>query len=324
MIRRPASRFLHDAGHRPAEWVLLGYFSYTASFAFLVGAARGRRAEALSVLLGIVLLPFCARFFGRAGSIARDWIALALVPIAYWQVDWLRIPGIFRAPTERWAAWDASFLDVWKVRAGIERFGWFLPWLLELSYSLLYAIPPLAVALLYLHRRRDRVDGFLFTFLLGTLLCYALLPCFPSDSPRVAFPGTDLPQVATVWRRLNLWVLERYDIGTSVFPSGHVAAAFAAAFAMMQSLPERKWVGRALLVLAGSVALATVYGRYHYAVDSLAALGVSMGAAAAGAACGVASAPRRRGSSVPSQPPAGFDLAARDDLDAGRAEAPQG
>ena len=44
----------------------------------------------------------------------------------------------------------------------------------------------------------------------------------------------------------------------------------------MRTLPERPWVGRALLVLAILIAVATVYGRYHYAVDALAGFGVSL------------------------------------------------
>ena len=44
----------------------------------------------------------------------------------------------------------------------------------------------------------------------------------------------------------------------------------------MRTLPERPWVGRALLVLAILIAVATVYGRYHYMVDALAGFAVSL------------------------------------------------
>ena len=45
---------------------------------------------------------------------------------------------------------------------------------------------------------------------------------------------------------------------------------------MLRALPRRRWVGRALFALAVSIALATVYGRYHYAVDAVAGLGVAL------------------------------------------------
>ncbi|MGZ4989059.1 MAG: phosphatase PAP2 family protein, partial [Limisphaerales bacterium] len=63
---------------------------------------------------------------------------------------------------------------------------------------------------------------------------------------------------------------------SSVFPSAHVSSAFSAAWGLLAYLPERKRFGILMLVYAVSVAIATIYGRYHYAVDALAGLGVSL------------------------------------------------
>jgi membrane-associated phospholipid phosphatase len=43
-------------------------------------------------------------------------------------------------------------------------------------------------------------------------------------------------------------------------------------------LPEKRWVGRFLLVLATLIATATVYGRYHYLADVAAGLALSLAA----------------------------------------------
>lgn len=51
---------------------------------------------------------------------------------------------------------------------------------------------------------------------------------------------------------------------------------FSAAFAMLLAFPEKRRVGWVIGALATAVAIATVYGRYHYAVDGLAALAVSL------------------------------------------------
>jgi membrane-associated phospholipid phosphatase len=109
-----------------------------------------------------------------------------------------------------------------------------------------------------------------------TLLAYALFPYFPSDPPRVAFSGSDMPHVSTVLRELNLWLVRDYGIHSSVFPSAHVSSAFSAAWALLAHLPERRRIGRGMLVYALSVALATVYGRYHYAADVVAGMAVSL------------------------------------------------
>ena len=52
---------------------------------------------------------------------------------------------------------------------------------------------------------------------------------------------------------------------------------------MLMYLPDRRRVGWGMLIYAVLVSIATVYGRYHYAVDALAGLGVSLAAAALGA-----------------------------------------
>ena len=41
-------------------------------------------------------------------------------------------------------------------------------------------------------------------------------------------------------------------------------------------LPERRRIGWGMLVYAISVAVATVYGRYHYAADVVAGMAVSL------------------------------------------------
>jgi membrane-associated phospholipid phosphatase len=191
-------------------------------------------------------------------------------------VNWFAQAHSGYARENRWVVWDRLLLDQWHARASIESLGSIIPFLLELSYLLVYAIPPLALGILYWTGHRKRVDNFLFTFLLGTLLAYALLPYFPSDPPRWAFPGQDLPHISAAPRWLNLWLLDHYDIRTSVFPSGHVAAAFSAAFGLLLALPEKKRFGAMLLVFATAIAITTVYGRYHYAVDGVAGLLVSV------------------------------------------------
>jgi membrane-associated phospholipid phosphatase len=61
-----------------------------------------------------------------------------------------------------------------------------------------------------------------------------------------------------------------------------VAGAFAAAFGMIRTLPEKPWVGRFLLVMALLIATATVYGRYHYLADAVAGLAMAVVALAIG------------------------------------------
>ena len=109
-------------------------------------------------------------------------------------------------------------------------------------------------------------------FAASAVSSYALYPFFPSEPPRTIFPGELSSGVDTVFRQVNWWILGKAGIHTSVFPSGHVASAFGAGIGLLLALPERRVYGIALTLVGAGIAFATVYGRYHYAVDALAGL----------------------------------------------------
>jgi membrane-associated phospholipid phosphatase len=174
--------------------------------------------------------------------------------------------------------WDRLFLDRLGARAAIEWLGGAVPFLLEISYTLVYTVPPLSLALLYVFGNWEDSEELLFPVLFAVLGCYFLFPFFPSEPPRTLFPDRDLP-IHTAARSFNYWLLGKYGIHTSVFPSAHVAGAFSAALALRRLLPRRRALTSAVLILAGAIALATVYGRYHYLVDALAGLALALLAA---------------------------------------------
>jgi membrane-associated phospholipid phosphatase len=246
-------------------WCRLGAWTRPATFAFLIA-------------IGLFAIAQLDRVSGRpAWSVLRDWLPALLVLIAYWSVDWAAKPHVDYSLEHALVRWDRLLLNDWGLRAGIERFGAVLPMVLEIAYLSLYAVLPIVIAAFYAGGQRERLDDFLFPFLLGTLTTYALLPHFPSQGPRFAFAGQDLPGFDTLIRRVNVWVLDRGDIRSSVFPSGHVAVAFSSAFAMWLAVPNRR-VGWTLFAGALLVWITTVYGRYHYAADGLASLVISAAA----------------------------------------------
>jgi membrane-associated phospholipid phosphatase len=261
---------------RSSEWLLIGYFSYVA----LISASR---LPLVALLLAVALVAVLAYAESRASreffSIARDWAPLALTLVAYREMDWFTPLAWDHHLEFRWIEWDRSLLDTWGMQPAIESMGALLPSYLEFCYLLVYAVGPFTVAVLYLERRRDRVNQVLFLYLLGTLLAYALFPYFPSQPPRTLFAGSDLPNVTTALRRFNLWIVNGYGIHSSVFPSAHVSSAFSAGWALLLYLPDRKRYGVGMLIYAMSVAVGAVYGRYHYGVDVLAGFGVSVVAA---------------------------------------------
>jgi membrane-associated phospholipid phosphatase len=273
---------------RSSEWLLIGFFGYVAII------SRALPPAVPSTLAIVVPLLLAALAYGEARvhreffSIVRDWVPLALTLVAYREMDWFS-PLVRDHHLElRWIVWDRWLLNDAGLRHAIEALGSVGPTYFEFCYLLVYAAGPFAVAVMYFARRRERVNQVLFLYLLGTLLAYSLFPFFPSDPPRTVFAGADLPGIVTVFRRFNLWIVGGYGIHSSVFPSAHVSSASSAGFALLLYLPERKRYGWGMVIYAASVAIATVYGRYHYAVDAIAGLAVSL------IAVGLTTFPRRR------------------------------
>lgn len=266
---------------RSSEWALIVYFSYVAVVSLFFPLTTGLKYPAFLVAAGVAMVIFAfAAWDGLRGSIvssmARDWLPLPLTLLSYREMNWFTKPHVGHQLEHTWIVWDRWLLNEHGVRALIESAGWIGPGFLEWCYLLVYAVGPFVVAILYVYRRRDLVDRVLLTYLAGTLLAYGLFPYFPSDPPRVVFAGMDLPRIATVMRRLNLAIVGGVGIHSSVFPSAHVSSAFSGAWGLLVFLREKPWVGRGMLIYAVSVSVATVYGRYHYAVDALAGFAISL------------------------------------------------
>lgn len=265
---------------RRSEWVVLAFLTYAAILGAVlpVAPAVGVRV----ILLNFAILSAYAVLIRRDGhrrvlalSVARDWAPLAVTILAYREMGWFAAPHRDHLLESHWVVWDHAVLRGGG-KALIEALGPVLPSMLEISYSLVYALAPFALAMLYVYRRREKVDRFLLVFVTGVLLCYAQFPFWPSEPPRAVFFGQDFPAYDTVFRRFNWWLLGNYGIHTSVFPSAHVGGAFAAAFGIWRAMPEQRWLRWILLTMAVLIATATVYGRYHYLADAAAGLAMAL------------------------------------------------
>jgi len=254
---------------RASEWLILGYFFYVAIVAVFFFAPFKAIALAAAVCAVMLLLA-------RSRSVTRDLAPIAFTLAAYREMDWFT-PAVRDHHIEKlWIVWDRRLLDDLHLRAAIESLGALFPTYFELCYFLVYGVAPVAIALLFLNHRRDRADAFWMAYLAGTLGAYAMFPFFPSEPPRAAFPGHDLPLLITDLRRLNLWILGGYGIHSSVFPSAHVSSVLSAAWGLRAAIPDRPWIARAFMIYGVSVAVATVYGRYHYAADAVAGFAISL------------------------------------------------
>jgi membrane-associated phospholipid phosphatase len=272
------------------EILFLVFFSYTALLSLITNPidTAGLHPVLLLVIIGAsftVATLITARWPGVRGTFAclRFGVLLA----AYREMDWFTAAHKARDLENSWIVWDRSIL-AW-LRPAIESLGVLLPAYLELCYAFVYGIGVFCVlsllALQYAagvdqRTRNDLVDRWTTMYLAGTLATYALFPYFPSDPPRVVFPGMDGPQINTPFREFNLFLVSGYGIHSIVFPSAHVSSALAAGLGFLWVLPNRPRWGWGIIVYAVSVAVATIYGRYHYAADAAAGIAMALIAAA--------------------------------------------
>jgi membrane-associated phospholipid phosphatase len=270
---------------RPSEWVLVAFFSFiTAITPFFPNRPNLGLRPLFELIAVTAVLATLAKFeqgrWTRLVGTIRDWLPILLTLLAFREME-LFLPLSFDGRLEsEWIRLDRALLDGYHLRAAVESLGPVIPFYLEMCYLLVYGVGPICVGILYRSGKRALVDRFWVVYLTGTLLAYALFPYFPSQPPRIVFPGLDNPHVLTWARQLNLFILNKATIHVGVFPSAHVSSAFACAWAMFLLLPQRKRVGWVLVLYAVSVGVATVYGRYHYMADVIAGFGISLASGA--------------------------------------------
>ena len=140
---------------------------------------------------------------------------------------------------------------------------------LEVAYLLCYPVVPLGVAALYLADMRHRVDDYWLVVLLSAYPCYVLLPFIQLLPPRSLSAAREWHTSSAALRRFNLWIVGKVTHQATTFPSGHVAASMAIALVLLRDTPV---AGLIFLLIAMGISLGCVTGRYHYAVDVIAAL----------------------------------------------------
>jgi hypothetical protein len=145
-----------------------------------------------------------------------------------------------------------------------------MPWLTDLlsaCYLSFHVYLQLAVLHL-LWRRLDaavRLSIYLFTSYAIGFCGYLLVPAM---GPWKAFPQLfSIPLAGGVMTQLNAWVVAQGSSVYDVFPSLHVLVTFVLLDHDWREVRSRFWV---MLVPTLGLVVATIYLRYHYAVDLLA------------------------------------------------------
>jgi membrane-associated phospholipid phosphatase len=253
--------------------VALGYVSYLAVVSF----ARRDFVRARRPLVIAAAVAWAA--YAAVGRAPLSPVLLVVVPSlillgGYWLSGLL-----FVRPDRRIERWLQSLDNRFLTRPGV--LVWFhraprtVQEYFELSYLLVYLAVPAGAATLVALGHAAHVDRFWTVVLLAEFSCYGVLPWVQTRPPRVLESDSRITARAGGVRRLNLRLVNQASIQANTLPSGHAAGAFATALAVSTIEPG---AGMAFLLLALSISIATVLGRYHYVVDTV--LGVLVAFAA--------------------------------------------
>jgi membrane-associated phospholipid phosphatase len=247
------------------EWAVLGYVTYLAVVA--ATATRFRRARGPTFAAAFTAWTVWAMAPEAPRSLTIELLLPAACLLAgYW------LSGLFFvAPM---AHLERRLLRI-DEHVGVSRVAW--PRLVrdyfELAYVLVYAVVPAGAITLALGGHANAVPRFWSVVLLAEFLSYGMLPWVQTRPPRAIEVPRERSRSTSPLRRFNLAVLGRASIQVNTLPSGHAAGAVATALAVATVMPD---AGAVFLVLALSIAMATVIGRYHYIVDSVLGIVVAM------------------------------------------------
>ncbi|MBI5696701.1 MAG: phosphatase PAP2 family protein [Nitrospirae bacterium] len=141
--------------------------------------------------------------------------------------------------------------------------------ILQLCYTSYYFLPVILCLMLYFNGEEDRFDRAVFGIVFGFFVSYVGYILVPALGPRYFIPDAfthDLmrgPLASAIDGTLNMLEGENRD----AFPSGHTEIVL---IILYYAWRYRRWYFWVCLPLITGLIIATVYLRYHYAVDVLA------------------------------------------------------
>ncbi len=262
---------------RSSEWVAFLYFVYLAGICWLRPLSSSRRL--LVTCASMALAAAIYYVATTAPPVVRDWAPLVYVGVGYYATGWLFVAP--SAALEGWLlAWDRKCLG-----DPTTRFAAWPAWVvtyLDIVYTMTFLLLPGGFLALVLGGHSTLANRYWTMVLAADLGAFAPLSIFQTRPPWMIEKTPALANTST--HRLASFLVQHATIRVNTFPSGHVAVSLAVALAVIGPMPL---AGAGLLVLAVSISVACVVGRYHYVADVL--TGALLGAVVYGVVlvCGV-------------------------------------
>jgi membrane-associated phospholipid phosphatase len=262
------------AGPDFARWttrLTASYLAITAALIAILGTAVPGRIWLVGVhlaLAGALLILSLVRPHAQTLRVIRDWHPLMLFPLLYKEVELLAPAlGDWRL-TAAIPAWELALFAGQPSLYLSERLA-FVPLseYLHFSYLSYVIVIPSVAAYWYVSRREAAFGELLFLLsivLLGSYLFFILLPV---DSPYYLSPRLGPPLAGHFFFDLVHEVSARGGARGGAFPSAHVSGAVVVSLVAWR---HQRRLAYPVVLITASVMVATVYGRFHYVLDTIA------------------------------------------------------
>ena len=256
-----------------SEWVVCAFFLYLMALAASRSLPTRRRLRVFLVGLvcsGLAIMLSQLRLTPLL-QVAREWLPAIYLMQGYW------LCGLFfqqpmTAVEQRLIEIDRALFRRLHVTAFQLRGPRALLEYFEFTYLLAYPFVPASFAAFSLLGARADADRFWVSILVAGFGAYGVLPWIQTRPPRTFERSGPADARGLVFRHLNIAVLDHASVQVNTFPSGHASVAVAAALSVAS---VQFGIGLVFTIIAVSITVATVLGRYHYAADSL--LGLALG-----------------------------------------------
>jgi membrane-associated phospholipid phosphatase len=261
---------------RQTSLVTVAYLAATAVLTVLWGRAVPWWPAIVTahVALCVALLSLRRRRpLARPLSVALDWHPLALFPILYKEVqvlatavgDW-RLTAVVSAAEERLFGGQPSiYLSARLSVVALSEY-------LHFCYVAYVLIVPGVAAYWYLTKRRAAFHELMLLLAIAMFGSYLVFILWPVDSPFYRFDRLGPPLAGHVFFDLVHFVSSRGGARGGAFPSAHASGA------VVLWLVAFRYQRRLAIVLTPMITgliVATVYGRFHYVLDTIAGVGLA-------------------------------------------------
>jgi membrane-associated phospholipid phosphatase len=248
-----------------SEWIAYGYFGALTVLPWTRPLPTRRRVQITTIGLAMS---------GTALSLRRHigdvWV---VTPLAWILIGYYLSGLFFIRPMERFEAWLVSW-DRRLLGDPITRFArWPRAWLafLDIIYMGCFLLVPAGAVAFWVGGNDPFLDRY-WTMVMGAEFGAFLPLTIVQARPPWAIEREPALRDRAVHRLAARFVRE-VTIRANTFPSGHAAGSLAVALAVIGVLPL---VGFILLVLALSICLACIVGRYHYAMDVVSGIALAL------------------------------------------------